>query len=128
MASLMGSLLLAKPGGVQVPSSVKLQSLETGAHRFTSHCVVSSPKHWRKCARDSVVVAVATTPEVSSNGSATSTAPVEAAPSYGRQFFPLAAVVGQVRGNGPGLRSFEWVLVPVRNVDNFTRFRAISYS
>ncbi|BBN13528.1 magnesium chelatase subunit I [Marchantia polymorpha subsp. ruderalis] len=102
MATLMGSLMLAKPAaGLQCASSARLQSLETGAQRLRAGCLVSAPKQRRQCARSGVVLAVATSAEVSSNGSAKAVAqdgqeiPLHEQPTYGRQFFPLAAVVGQ---------------------------------
>ncbi|KAL3680797.1 hypothetical protein R1sor_023753 [Riccia sorocarpa] len=94
MATLMGSLILANPGGLQFSSSVKLQSLQTGAGRLgADFSVGSSHRQWRKCAGSGVVQAVAAGVEVS-NGAVKVASAVDE-PTYGRQFFPLAAVVGQ---------------------------------
>lgn len=119
MATLMGSLMLAKPAaGLQCASSARLQSLETGAQRLRAGCLVSAPKQRRQCARSGVVLAVATSAEVSSNGSAKAVAqdgqeiPLHEQPTYGRQFFPLAAVVGQVR-EILAYRKSEWAFVAV---------------
>ncbi|KAL2621277.1 hypothetical protein R1flu_001482 [Riccia fluitans] len=94
MATFMGNLLLAKPGGLSVMSSVKLQSRETGASRLNAgFSVVSSPRQWRRTTGSGVVAAVAVGAGISNGSAKVASATDE--PTYGRQFFPLAAVVGQ---------------------------------